>query len=53
MTTAHNQAGPGLELERSLPSEVAAIYPFVDRLMLLMRKCGCVPESGSDDDRIA
>ena len=48
MTTAHNQAGPGLELERSLPSEVAAIYPFVDRLMLLMRKCGCVPESASD-----
>jgi anti-sigma regulatory factor (Ser/Thr protein kinase) len=37
-----------LELERSLPSEVAAISPFVDRLMLLMRKCGCVPESGSD-----
>jgi anti-sigma regulatory factor (Ser/Thr protein kinase) len=37
-----------LELERSLPSEVAAISPFVDRLMLLMRNCGCVPESGSD-----
>jgi len=34
MTTSHNQAGPGLELERSLPSEVAAISPFVDRLML-------------------
>jgi hypothetical protein len=48
MTTAHNQAGPGLELEPSLPGEVAVISPFVDRLMLLMRKCGCVPEGGSD-----
>jgi predicted SnoaL-like aldol condensation-catalyzing enzyme len=27
---------PCLELERSLPSEVAAISPFVDRLMLLL-----------------
>jgi serine/threonine-protein kinase RsbW len=47
MTTAR-QGGPCLELERSLPSEVAAISPFVDRLMLLIRKCGCVPQGESD-----
>jgi serine/threonine-protein kinase RsbW len=44
----HNQGGPCLELERSLPSKVAAISPFVDRLMLLFRKCGCVSESESE-----
>jgi serine/threonine-protein kinase RsbW len=27
---------------------VAAISPFVDKLMLLMRKCGCVAEGESD-----
>ena len=48
MTIAHNQGGPCLELERSLPSEVGAISPFVDGLMLLFRKCGCVPEAESD-----
>ena len=47
MTIAHNQGAPCLELERSLPSEVAAISPFVDRLMLLFRKCGCVSEGES------
>ena len=46
MTIAHNQAGPCIELERSLPSEVAAISPFVDRLMLLIRKC--VPDGESE-----
>ena len=44
MTVAHNQEVPCIELERCLPSEVAAISPFVDRLMLLFRKCGCVSE---------
>ena len=48
MTMAHYQGGPCIELERSLPSEVAAISPFVDKLMLLFRKCGCVPEGESD-----
>jgi anti-sigma regulatory factor (Ser/Thr protein kinase) len=46
MTIAHNQAGPCIELERSLPSEVGSISPFVDRLMLLIRKC--VPDGESD-----
>jgi serine/threonine-protein kinase RsbW len=48
MTMAYDQGGPCIELERSLPSEVAAISPFVDKLMLLIRKCGCVPEGDSD-----
>src|ERR1700756_3091734 len=52
MPVAHNQGGPCLELERSLPSEVAAISPFVDKLMLLNRKCGCAAE-GENDVEIA
>ena len=48
MTIAQNQIGPCIELERSLPSELAALSPFVDRLMLLLRKCGCVPQGESD-----
>jgi serine/threonine-protein kinase RsbW len=48
MTIAHSQCGPCVGLERSLPSEVAAISPFVDRLMVLLRKCGCVPDGESD-----
>ena len=47
MTMAHNQVGPCIELERCLPSKVAAISPFVDRLMRLFRKCGCVSEGES------
>ncbi|MCU1303484.1 MAG: putative anti-sigma regulatory factor, serine/threonine protein kinase [Candidatus Sulfotelmatobacter sp.] len=48
MTIAHTQGGHCIEMERSLPSEVAAISPFVDKLMLLFRKCGCVSEDESD-----
>ena len=48
MTVADNQGGPCLNLERSLPSKVAAISPFVDKLMRLMRKCGHAPEGESD-----
>jgi serine/threonine-protein kinase RsbW len=47
MPRAH-QAGPCLELERSLPSKVAAISPFVDKLMRVIRKCGCAAEGESD-----
>ena len=47
-----HQAGPCLELERSLPSKVAAISPFVDKLMRLIRKCGHAPE-GENDVEIA
>jgi serine/threonine-protein kinase RsbW len=52
MPVAHNQGGPCLERERSLPSEVAASSPFVDKLMLLIRKCGCTAE-GENDVEIA
>jgi serine/threonine-protein kinase RsbW len=48
VTVAHIQGGPCIELERSWPSEVAEISPFVDKLMLLVRKCRCVPEGESD-----
>jgi serine/threonine-protein kinase RsbW len=49
MPITHNfQGGPCLELERSLPSKVAASSPFVDKLMRLIRKCGCAAEAESD-----
>jgi anti-sigma regulatory factor (Ser/Thr protein kinase) len=48
MTISRNQGGACIELERSLPSEVEAISPFVDQLMRLIRRCGCVPESETD-----
>jgi hypothetical protein len=38
MPITHNfKGGPCLELKRSLPSKVAAISLFVDKLMLLIR----------------
>ena len=40
--------GPHIALEYSLPSEVTAISPFVDKLMPLLRNCGCVPGGVSD-----
>jgi serine/threonine-protein kinase RsbW len=53
MTIAHDlkqeaHRGPHIALECSLPSEVTAISPFVDKLMLLLNHCGCVPEGVSD-----
>ena len=39
MTTVQNLDGPCIELKRSLPSEVAAISPSVDKVMLLIREC--------------
>jgi serine/threonine-protein kinase RsbW len=48
MTTAHDHRGPHIALECSLPSEVTAISPFVDKLMPLLRNCGCVAEGVSD-----
>jgi serine/threonine-protein kinase RsbW len=45
---AHDHRGPHIALECSLPSEVTAISPFVDKLMPLIRNCGCVPEGVSD-----
>jgi serine/threonine-protein kinase RsbW len=48
MTTAYDHRGPHIALECSLPSEVTAISPFVDKLMPLLRNCSCVPEGVSD-----
>jgi serine/threonine-protein kinase RsbW len=48
MTIVHNQDGPCVELERSLPSDVNAISSFLDKLMVSLRECGCVPEGVSD-----
>jgi anti-sigma regulatory factor (Ser/Thr protein kinase) len=53
MTTAHDvkqkaHRGPHIALECSVPSEVAAISPLVDKLMPLLSNCGCVPEGVSD-----
>jgi anti-sigma regulatory factor (Ser/Thr protein kinase) len=41
-------AGFLCELERSLPSEVTAIPRFVDTLMVLRRRCGCLSQGESD-----
>ena len=52
MPITHNfQGGPCLELEHFLPSRVAAISPFVDKLMRLIRKCRCA--EGESDVEIA
>jgi serine/threonine-protein kinase RsbW len=48
MTLAHDQGGPSIELERSLPSDVPAISPFVDDLMVFLRGYGCVPADVRD-----
>ena len=53
MTTEHDvkqkdHRGPYIALEFSLPSEVTANTPFVDKLTLLLRNCDCVPEGVSD-----
>src|ERR1700736_4425312 len=38
--------GPCIQME--LPSEVTAISPSVDKLMLLIKRCGCAPGSEID-----
>jgi serine/threonine-protein kinase RsbW len=47
-----HHGGPLIEIQLSMPSEVAAISPFVDKLMLLIQKCRCAP-GGEDDIEIA
>jgi serine/threonine-protein kinase RsbW len=48
MTIAHDHRDCHIALEWFLPNEVTAISPFVDKLMLLFRNCGCVAEGVSD-----
>jgi len=40
--------GPYIQFEHSLPSKIDAISPFVDKVMLLITKCGCVPGKERD-----
>jgi serine/threonine-protein kinase RsbW len=40
--------GPCMQMELALPSEVAAISPAVDRLMLLIKNCRCAPGNETD-----
>ncbi len=41
-------AGPLLQIEQSIRSEIAAISPFVDKLMVFIKKCQCVPGNEID-----
>ena len=38
-----HSSGPLLQIEQSIRSEIAAISPFVDKLMVFIKKCQCVP----------
>lgn len=48
MKTKHDHREPHITLECSLPSDLTAISPFVDKLMPLLSNCGCVSEGVSD-----
>jgi serine/threonine-protein kinase RsbW len=48
MIMADDHGGPHIDVEGSLPSEVTAISPFVDKLMLLIRKCPCICEDETE-----
>jgi serine/threonine-protein kinase RsbW len=41
-TSILHSAGPRFQIEQSMRSEVAAISPFVDKLMVFIKKCRCV-----------
>ena len=43
-----HSAGPLFQIEQSMRSEVSAISPFVDKLMVFIRKCQCVPGNEFD-----
>jgi hypothetical protein len=45
----HDHRGPHIALECSLPSAVTTISPFVDKFILLLKNCGCVPEGVSEE----
>ena len=40
--------GRSIQMDLALPSEVAAISPFVDKLMFLIKKCRCAPGNETD-----
>jgi serine/threonine-protein kinase RsbW len=43
-----HHGGPCIEIQLSMPSEIAAISPFIEKLMLLIQKCRYAP--GDEDD---
>jgi serine/threonine-protein kinase RsbW len=43
-----HHGGPCVETDLSLRSEVAAISPFVDKLMSLIKRCRCAPGNETD-----
>jgi serine/threonine-protein kinase RsbW len=47
-TGISHSAGPLFQLEQSMRSEISAISPFVDKLMVFIRKCQCVPGNEAD-----
>ena len=48
LTGILHSAGPLFQIEQSMRSEVSAISPFVDKLMVFIRKCQCVPGNEFD-----
>ena len=43
-----HSSGPVLRVDSSIRSAISAISPFVDRLMLFIKRCRCVPGSEID-----
>jgi len=43
-----HSGGPVLRVESSIRSSISAISPFVDKLMLFIERCRCVPGSEVD-----
>jgi serine/threonine-protein kinase RsbW len=48
LLSASHPCSPSIQLEYSLPSEIAAISSFVDNFMLLIANWRCIP--GTEDD---
>jgi serine/threonine-protein kinase RsbW len=46
--TDFHHGAPCLEMKLFLRSEVAAISPFVDKLMFLIKRCRCAPGNETD-----
>jgi len=44
LASQSQSAGPNVDLSISIQSDVKAISPLVDKLMMILRGCSCVPE---------
>ena len=47
-TGISHSAGPAFGVEHSIRGEIPAISPFVDKLMLVIKRCRCVPGSETE-----